>query len=102
MELSPMSEMSDAFGAEFVNLEKVAFVPELLRLMPARLAHQHQALPIRYFANVKCLRIAVSDPSDLVTLDSLHQTLGYEMEICVADAHQLRQFINKLYPPPIL
>jgi len=96
-----MSEMADAFGAEFVDLEEYSFPPELLAKIPAPIAHSYRVLPLRTHPN-HCLRIAISDPSDLDALDDLHQLLGCVLEITVADAHQLRQFINKLYPPPIL
>lgn len=97
-----MSDMADAFGAEFVNLENYSFPPELLAKIPAILAHTYQVVPLCAFPN-HCLRIAISDPSDLDDLDYLHQALRgdsehFELEIVVADAAQLREFVDKLYP----
>lgn len=95
-----MRDKADAFGAQYVDLKQVAFVPEILRHVPARLAHKYQVLPLRLIAHTNCLKLALSDPSALDSIDHLHQELPYHLEICVADAHQLRTFINKLYPSP--
>ncbi len=92
-----MSDLADAFGAEFIDLEKHSFPPELLAKIPAILAHTYQVVPLCVFPD-HCLRIVISDPSDLDALDDLHGALRCELEVCVADAAQLREFINKLYP----
>ena len=99
-----MSDMADDFGAAFVNLEEYSFPPELLAKVPAILAHTYQVVPLCVHPD-HCLSIAISDPSDLDDLDYLHQALRgdyeyFELQIAVADAAQLREFVNKLYPRP--
>ncbi len=88
------------FGAEFIDLEQYSFPPELLARIPAVLARSYQVLPLDFIPQQPhaMLKIALSDPSDLDALDDLCTLLRYDLMICVADAHQLRQFINKLYP----
>lgn len=100
LELCLMSEMFDSSGLEFVHLEHVSFTPEFLNRIPARIAHQFQILPIDIYP--RGLKIVISAPCTHDTLDTLCSELCNEMprelQICIADATQLRQFINKLYP----
>ncbi len=92
------------FGAEFIDLEQFSFPPELLARIPAVIARSYQVLPLDFIPQHPhaLLKIAVSDPSDLDALDDLVGLLRCDLMICIVDAQQLRTFINKLYPPPIL
>jgi len=95
------STVPEDYGAEIIDLEKVAFTSDLLRHVPAALAHKHQALPLRFFPGPPrpCLRIVLASPINLDVLGDLHHQLGYEIETCVADANQLRILLVTLYPP---
>jgi hypothetical protein len=42
-------------------------------------------------------RLALADPSDLDAIDSLHDLLHRDLELCVAEASQLDEFIERLY-----
>ncbi len=93
------AEKAAQFGAVFIDLEKVTFTPEILRHIPAALARKHQALPFRYLSHAKTLSIVINDPSDLDSIEELHRGLPYDqLEVSVANAQQLRTFIEKLYP----
>lgn len=89
------------FGTQFIDLEQYSFPPELLARIPAVIARSYQAIPLDFIPQQPhaLLKIAISDPSDLAALDDLVGLLRCELMICVADAHQLRSFITKLYPP---
>jgi hypothetical protein len=41
--------------------------------------------------------LALDDPSDLAAIDSLHQLLDRDLELCIADSKQLGEFIGRLY-----
>ena len=84
------------FGAEEVDLGKVAFTPELLACVPAECARRYRVVPV--FSSPGKLRVALADPSDLDTIDSLTQLLRCEVELCVAEVSQLDEFIERLYP----
>jgi hypothetical protein len=43
------------------------------------------------------LRLALADPSDLDAIDSLQHLLGRDLELCVAEASQIDEFIQRLY-----
>jgi len=90
-----MNPRAAHFGAEEVDLSKVSFTPELLARVPAELARRYRVLPV--LSSPGELRLAVSDPSDLDAIDSLHHSLHCDLELCVAEAGQLDEFIERLY-----
>ena len=97
-----MSNLSDAFGAEFVDLEEYSFPPELLARIPAVIARSYQVVPLDCVPAQphSMLKIALSAPLDLDVLDDLCGLLRCELLITVADAAQLREFVDILYPKP--
>jgi hypothetical protein len=82
------------FGAEFIDLSKVEFTPELLRCIPAETARKYRVLPVASFPGR--LAIAVGQ-IDLNVIDDLHFTLKREMEIRLADERQIDIFLHRLY-----
>ena len=93
-----MNPRAELFGAEEVDLRSVKFTAELLACVPAHLARRYRVLPV--LDSPAALRLAVADPSDLDTLDSLTHLLRRELELCVAEESQLTEFIGRLYKPP--
>ena len=84
------------FGAEIVDLSKVDFTPELLRCIPADVARKYRVLPV--FDLPGRLSIALADPEDFTTIDSLTHILKKpELEIRVAPKQYLDIFIQRLY-----
>jgi hypothetical protein len=90
-----MNPRAAHFGAEEVDLRRVVFTPELLACMPAESVRRYRAIPV--FDSREMLRLAVADPSDLGTLDALHDLLRRDLELCVAQECQLDEFIRRLY-----
>ena len=90
-----MNPQAAHFGAEEVDLREVAFTPELLACVPAECARRYRVLPV--FSTPGRLRLALADPADLDVIDSLTHLLRGELELCVAEASQLGEFIERLY-----
>ena len=90
-----MNSRAAHFGADEVDLRSVAFTAELLACVPAESARRYRVLPI--FSSRTKLRLALADPSDLDAIDSLHHLLRRDLELCVAEASQLDEFIERLY-----
>jgi type IV pilus assembly protein PilB len=90
-----MNPRAAHFGAMEIDLKDVVFTPELLACVPAQLARRHRVLPIR--SSPDKLLLAVADPSDLDAIDSLYHSLQRDLELCVAEARQLDEFIRRLY-----
>jgi len=90
-----MNPRAAHYGADEVDLRKVAFTPELLACVPPEAARRYRVLPI--FSSPGKLRLALADPSDLDAIDSLCHLLHRDLELCVAESGQLDEFIGRLY-----
>ena len=90
-----MNPRAEHFGADEIDLRSVRFTPELLACVPAELARKHRVLPVSNSAQQ--LRIAVADPSEIDAIDSPNHFLKRDLEMCVAEASQLDEFIERLY-----
>lgn len=80
---------------EKIDLTKVRFTPELLQLIPAEVARRYRALPV--LDSPRGLRLALADAADLDVIDSLTHCLRQDLELCIAEAHQLNEFIDRFY-----
>jgi type IV pilus assembly protein PilB len=90
-----MNPRAAHFGAEEVDLRNVLFTPVLLACVPAELARRYRILPL--FSSDRLVRVALADPSDLEVLEALSHFFRRPVEICVAEAGQLDEFISRLY-----
>jgi type IV pilus assembly protein PilB len=90
-----MNPLAHHFGAEEIDLRNVQFTPELLASIPAKLARRYRVLPV--VDSPRMLRIALADQAELDTIDALAHLLRRELELCVAEASQLDDFVNRLY-----
>jgi general secretion pathway protein E/type IV pilus assembly protein PilB len=89
--------IAEHFGAEEVDLGNVRFTSELLGSVPANVARRYRVIPVSDSPNV--LRLAIADPADLDTLDSLSHLLRRDLELRIAEERQLDEFIERLYKP---
>jgi len=62
------------FGLEFLSLGEMRLEDEVISSVPRHIAKKYRVVPIYKHGNH--LAIALSDPSDLGTIDSLHQPVA--------------------------
>ena len=91
-----MNPRAEHFGAEEVDLRRIAFTPELLASVPAEVVRRHRVLPVG--ASRRHLRIAIADPSDLGAIEAVHTVVQRDVELIVAEESQIEEFITRLYP----
>jgi type IV pilus assembly protein PilB len=83
------------FGAEIVNLAEMRLDDEVLASVPRHIAKRYRAVPV--FKHGNSLAVAISDPSDLDTIDTLHHLLKAEIEIRVATDDDIDAALAKYY-----
>src|SRR3989442_8410530 len=83
------------FGAEVVKLSEMRLEDEVLSAVPRHIAKRYRVVPIYRHGNN--ITIALSEPSDLDTIDSLHHLLKAEVTISVATTEDLEAALNKYY-----
>jgi hypothetical protein len=83
------------FGAMEIDLRDVAFTPELLASISAEFARRYRVLPIS--SSPHEFVVALTDPSDLKAIDAVHELVQRDVALCVANASQLDEFLERLY-----
>ena len=83
------------FGAEAVNLRELVIPDEVIAAIPRHVAKKFRVIPVQKFGN--SITVAIADPSDLDTLDSLTHLLGAEINLQVASEEDIESALNRYY-----
>jgi len=83
------------FGAEVVQLSTMQIPDEAISIIPRHIAKKYHVVPL-FKADGK-VAVAIADPSDLNTMDSLGHLLGAEIEWRVASEQDIEAALNKYY-----
>lgn len=82
-------------GVDFVDLENIQIDEEVLHLVSSSIAKMHNLIPIEKSNNY--LKVAMSDPMNIFSIDDLRLTTGLEIIPCLADEEQIAIQIDKYY-----
>ena len=82
------------FGMPIVAIDLVEIDPEVIKLVGNDLIKKHSALPI--FKRGKRLTVAVSDPTNIQTLDEIKFATGLTAQAVVVEADKLSKKIEKV------
>ncbi|HUZ06322.1 MAG TPA: ATPase, T2SS/T4P/T4SS family [Candidatus Paceibacterota bacterium] len=83
------------FGAEVVHLGAMQIEDEVISIIPRNVAKKYRVIPL-FKADGK-VAVALADPSDLNTIDSLTHLLGAEIEVRVASEPDIETALGKYY-----
>jgi general secretion pathway protein E/type IV pilus assembly protein PilB len=83
------------FGVEIVNLSEMRLEDEILSTIPRHIAKKYRVVPVYKHGNH--IAIALSDPSDISTIDSLHHLLKADIEIRIATEEEIEAALKKYY-----
>ena len=88
-----------------VDLDQVHADPELVRLLPERLARRFRAALVE--TRPDAFLVAMADPTDLFAYHEIRDDLGWNVEVAVANESGLGHYIDRAYrhteatPPPL-
>ncbi|MBN1344578.1 MAG: Flp pilus assembly complex ATPase component TadA [Phycisphaerae bacterium] len=85
------------FDMEYVDLEKQKDVKANMDLVPEELIHKHKIVPLHQ-ENGR-LKVILSDPLDLETMDMLRFRLNVEVDPALASPSRIKNFIDKHFKP---
>jgi type IV pilus assembly protein PilB len=95
----PEADISRAFadqaGVEWVDLSTKSIPPEVINQLRATEARRFKAIPVG--SSESGLIVAVGDPLDIDTVDSLRFLLQREIELVCASPEQIEQALGKFY-----
>lgn len=83
------------FGAEVVNLAEIKIPDEVIAAVPRHIARKYRVVPV--FKHDGSLTVALADPSDLDTIDSLNHLLRMEISLQVASEADIEGALSKYY-----
>ncbi len=84
--------LASQFDMEYIDLEKNVVVPSEMNLISEDLIRKHLVLPLSR-ENGK-LKVIITDPLDLETLDTLRFRLNSELDPCLASKSKMRNYIE--------
>lgn len=83
------------FGTEFISLADIPLSDEVLATVPRHIAKRFNAVPV--YKHDGSVTIAIGDPSDLDTIDSLQAALNMELHTVVASPDDIEVAIGRYY-----
>jgi len=83
------------FGAEVVNLSEVKIDDDVIAAIPRHIARKYRVVPV--YKHDNSITVALADPSDLDTLDSLTHLLHAEIDLRVASDADIEAALGKYY-----
>jgi general secretion pathway protein E/type IV pilus assembly protein PilB len=83
------------FSVEMINLGEMKLEDEVISAVPRHIAKRYRAVPVYRHGNA--VAVALSDPADLDTIDSLHHILKAEIEVKVATEEEIDQALKQYY-----
>ena len=83
------------FGAEVVQLAGIQIPDDVIDIIPRHIAKKYRVVPV--FKTEGKVAVAIADPSDLNTIDTLTHLLNAEIELRVASEPDIESALNKYY-----
>ena len=83
------------FGLEAISLSDIRLDDELISSVPRNIAKRYRVVPV--YRHGSHLAVAMSDPSDLNTIDSLQHLLRVDLEVRVAPEDEIDSALKKYY-----
>ncbi len=84
-----------AFGSEYVDLADMRIEDDVIAAVRRDVVKKYKVVPVQKHG--RSLTLAISDPSDLDTIDSLHHILKADIEIVVATEEAIEAAITRYY-----
>jgi type IV pilus assembly protein PilB len=84
-----------ALGTEVVSLKDREITPDVLKMIPAKVAQMYRCLPVGM--NNGMLQIALAEPLDPASADEIHFAAKRDVQIVVADPADILKSIERFY-----
>ena len=83
------------FGVEVVKLSDLRIEDDVISAVPRHIAKRYRVVPV--YRHGTTLTIALSEPADLDTIDSLHHLLKVDVTINIATEEEIEAALKKYY-----
>src|SRR5664279_3420609 len=92
---SILQAIGSHLGAPVITVRERDLTPELLRVVPAKMARMYQCLPVGLVDST--LQVALADPLNVGRIDELSYVVKRDIQLVVADPTAVQKAIEKLY-----
>ena len=82
-------------GVQFVDLDSTEFDEEAITVVSYNIARMHKLIPISKSGTT--LRVAMSDPMNIFSIDDLRLTTGLEIVPCLAEEELIVKYLDVYY-----
>ena len=90
--------LQQQLGIEFISLAGVKLEDSVLSLVPENLIEKYRAVPIEFDEmNPNVLRVAMSDPMDIIAIDDLSIATNYQIEPLLCNDEDIPMIIGKYF-----
>lgn len=83
------------YGIPYLDISTIFIDPKIPKLIPESLARKHSVIPVSLVNNR--LRVAMSDPLDMIAQDDIRMVSGNELDIVLSPKNEIDQAINRYY-----
>ncbi len=90
-----MKAVAEEHGLEFIDLEEVRIPQSAVELVPESVARENVVMPM--YEDDGVLKVIISNPLDLETIDKLRFILNRKVEIALAPRESITEAINRFY-----
>jgi type IV pilus assembly protein PilB len=89
------SLLSASLNIPIINLSRFKIDPEIIKLIPEKLAKQYKAIPVSRMGNN--VTLCMSDPLNIFVIDSLKALTNYNIEPVISTEKEIVEAINNYY-----
>lgn len=90
-----MDYLGEQLGIPHINLSTYSIDPEVVKLIPEKMARKYQSFPLFKIADT--LTVAMSDPFDVVALDNLKYISKCKIEPAISSEVKIQRAIDQYY-----
>jgi len=92
-----VSFLSRHYGVPAIDLNEVQVDPETMKMIPEDVIFKYQAIPIKRIGST--LRVAMSDPSNILAIDDIKFLAGCHVEVFVSTESAIKTAIDRFSDP---
>jgi len=87
--------MATSLGTEVVSLRNRDFPPELVQIIPAKVARMYHCIPVALKGST--VEVALADPLDPAQADEIQFACKRDVHVVVADPAEIQNILDRLY-----
>jgi type IV pilus assembly protein PilB len=92
-----VSFLSRHYGVPAIDLNEIQIDSDAMKMIPADVIFKYQAIPIKRVGST--LRVAMSDPSNILAIDDIKFLAGCHVEVFVSTESAIKTVIDRFYDP---